>query len=487
MRKLKTAFPLAAALLVAACSNEVEHFDDPIIYNHVIVDNYPKLWSVQHQPERSNGAPMLDFTTPELPQFNNDRHLLVGTYGGIMAIDMETGQELWFYAMDACMDGAVVSDYILSENNNFIILKLSALNWAENLYIRLNLRDGSEQWRKTYKTRTINLNGDCARVGDSHLYLSLLVDNNDYAAYKLDMQTGDTTRLLRTTPEGDYTHTQCYIHSINYDQQEHWIITEGLYNPTTQKDIWRMHIRNTSTGDTLGYRIRIMPTELPNNVAQKYAPEGITQINDERIMIFNTVWINVIDITSFKKHKYNTLTEEEYNNTLARGHYYWISKNFILLNATAPSNIEAPTTHQILSNNDIILRTNYKRWVININDYPNRLTVINKYFQTDHKSLGYSNKNIPTTNHNMIDGIFYEAGGNGCLQAFEFENSRQLMKIVLTGSTPVHTGTMAYKNSKGEVFVVFCDRNEVVCFPGLTSSHHKVNMIDLLKNTKNIR
>ena len=87
----------------------------------------------------------------------------------------------------------------------------------------------------------------------------------------------------------------------------------------------------------------------------------------------------------------------------------------------------------------------------------------------------------------MIDGIFYEAGGSGCLQAFEFESSRQLMKIVQTGSTPVHTGTMAYKNSKGEVFVVFCDRNEVVCFPGLTSSHHKVNMIDLLKNTKNIR
>lgn len=514
MRKLKTALPLAATLLFAACSNEVEHYNGPIVYDNVIVDNYPKLWSVQHRPERGNGAPMLDFTTPELPQFNNDQSLLVGTYGGIMAIDMETGQELWFYAMDASMGGAVVSDYILSENSEFIILRFSALEWTENLYIRLNLRDGSEQWRKTYKTRTINLNGDCARVGDSHLYLSLLVDNNDYAAYRLNMQTSDTTRLLRTAPDGEYTHTQCYIHSINYDQQEHWIVTEGLYNPTTQKDIWRMHIRNTSTGDTLGYRIKIMPTELPDNVAQKYAPEGIAQINDERIIIYNTVWINVIDIYNLKNSKkrqtyrvcdttwfdsiyhqegckYVTTSEEDYNKDLERGFDGITSKKSILINATAPSNIEAPTTHQILSNNDIILRTNYKRWIIKTDgkngEYTTDIKIQNKYFQTAHKSLGYSNRNIPTTNHNMIDGIFYEAGGSGCLQAFEFESSRQLMKIVLTGSTPVHTGTMAYKNSKGEVFVVFCDRNEVVCFPGLTSSHHKVNMIDLLKNTKNIR
>lgn len=493
MRNLKTAIPLAIALLAAACSNEVEHYNGPIVYDNVIVDNYPKLWSVQHRPERGNGAPMLDFTTPELPQFNNDRHLLVGTYGGIMAIDMETGQELWFYALDASKDGAVVSDYILSENSEFIILRLSSLNWDENLYIRLNLRDGSEQWRKTYKTRTINLNGDCARVGDSHLYLSLLVDNNDYAAYRLNMQTGDTTRLLRTAPEGDYTHTQCYIHTLTHNEQQMWLVTEGRYNPSTQDDYWRMYFRDPETGDTLSRHIfEPMPLKLPNNVAQKKTPEGIAQLNNNYVVIFNTVWLNIIDIDNMHTGStgYNYGIEMIVNSDLSR--------KTILPNATPPSNIETPTIHQILDNK-FIFRTNYKRWLMEVEiDTIIRYYEPRSYFeiyktfrlnhyQTDHHSAGFSNRNIPTTNHNMIDGIFYEAGGSGCLQAFEFESSRQLMKIVLTGSTPVHTGTMAYKNSKGEVFVVFCDRNEVVCFPGLTSSHHKVNMIDLLKNTKNIR
>ena len=512
MRKFKNALPLAAMLLFTACSNEVEHYNGPIVYDNVIVDNYPMLWSVLHQPERGNGAPMLDFITPELPQFNNDQFMLIGTYGGIMALDMETGNELWYYAFDD-NSAAVVSDYIISESGDFIILKLSATSWQQNLYIRLNLTNGHEDWRIAIKARAINLNGDCARVGDSHLYLSLLnTSGTCYDAYKLDMQTGDTTRLLHTAPEDDYTHTQCYINTIKYDNQEHWVVTEGLYNPNTEKDIWRVYICNPNTGDTLGYRFKAMPTELPDNVAQKYAPEGIMQINDYSVLIYNTVWVHIINISFLKEKPTHTicdttwtdsegiyhqegckdvyLTETEFNHNLGIGFYPYASGKSILLNATAPSHIESPTIHQFLNNN-IILRTDYKRWIINI---PLNtvfsiadLNIHYNYWQTAHKSLGYSNRNIPTTNHNMIDGIFYEAGGSGCLQAFEFESSRQLMKIVLTGSTPVHTGTMAYKNSKGEVFVVFCDRDEVVCFPGLTSSHHKVNMIDLLKNTKNIR
>lgn len=433
--------------LFVACKNDIVYHELPIVYNGIITDNYPCLWSIR--PSKKFDDVLFN---QNYPQYNNGKYIISAINGHILSLDAETGKVQWEFPLREYE--IIVKNYFIPQNEEFIILCLNEGPGYSTL-TKLNLSDGSEQWRIVLPLRgSTDYNWKYSHIGDSHLYLSALIfdggvtSSNQSAVFKLDLQTGDTTRVLRAAPQGDYTQTQCRIHSITHQEREVWIVSEGLLNPTNGSDIWQTYLRDAVTGDTLAKPFKSIP-HLPASISQNHVPDNILWYKN-KIFIYNNVAFSVFDLESM-----SLVHQQVLENCEVQGYMEQIYEPIVI-------------------NNKFILNTYHRQWMINMDNYE----ILISNIDINKKPV---NKQLPKT-PNLVDGIYYIADGRG-FRAYDFETYSCLLRITTNGLASCAT----YKNDKGEVFVVFSNNEGIHCYPGLTSSHHKIDMLDYIKNKTNIR
>ena len=455
MRTYITSTLIALSILSMGCSNDVEYHDLPIVYNGIICDNYPSLWNYYHPVDDPKSPPFVIFAD-NYPQYNNGKYAIVGTSGGVISIDIETGKKQWQYPITH----DIVSTYFIAPSEEFIILNI------DNQFMKVNLSDGTEQWRTPYLiTRSSDPYYTYSHVGDSHIYIATIVfddgaeSSNRTAAVKLNLQTGDTTHLLRTAPRGDYVDTQCDIRSVMHNGHELWFVIEGLYNQKTGDDMWQVYLRDAETGDTLFPPFSPIP-QLPQHLKQVYRPQGFAKYNN-KVFLYNHMAFTVFDLESM-----NIVHQHCFSNAIP---------------ANGPSEF---VLEPILIDNKLVIQTRNRQWLIDMDSYAILAS-------NENQTGNLIGRELPHLPNNMIDGIFYRASGH-MFRAFDFENSKELLRMSISNSNnrneyDLHGRCITYKNDKGEVFVLFSNTNETFCYPGLTSSHHKMDMLDYIKNKANIR